>query len=182
MPMSPIHRHVTVGLFSAMVACGSGGNTNEPDGVQVDDGGVTFSALSGKLGSLGDVKPIVASWVISNSGETLIYLSSAPIACAGLQTMGVGWLSSLPSDAQVVEIVVEGDPKVGRVKVGPGEVNYAPGGTSSAHEKNASSGSITFTKAQAKGAVAGTVTAKYADGSAIMGTFAAEFCPNGSQY
>jgi hypothetical protein len=67
------------------------------------------------------------------------------------------------------------------VGVFQGEVNYAPGGMSSAYEVNASSGSITFTAAMANGPVEGSVMATYPMGS-LMGTFHAEFCANGSQY
>jgi hypothetical protein len=140
------------------------------------------TVITGKLGALGDVKPTVSSWVISNSGETLIYFSSAPLDCSMLQTQGVGWLSSVPSGAQVIEIVIKGDPKVGAISVHPAEFNYAPGGMSSAHEKSATAGSINFKTAAAKGAVSGTLNASFSDGTQVSGNFAAEFCPNGSQY
>jgi hypothetical protein len=135
------------------------------------------------LGALGAVKPIVSAWVVSNSGETLIYLSSAPLTCMMMQTMGVGWLPKLPAGSQVVEIVVKGAPSAKTYPVGflQGEVNYAPGGMSSSYETSASSGSITFTMAMANGPVEGSVMATYAMGS-VMGTFHAEFCSMGSQY
>ena len=139
--------------------------------------------LTGTLGALGAVKPTVNGWVISNSGETLIYLSSAMLTCQMMQTMGAPWLSKVEMGAQVIEIVIKGAPTVKTYPVGPlqGEVNYAQGGRSSSYEVNATSGSITFTKAMANGPVEGTVMATYAMGN-VMGTFHAEFCANGSQY
>jgi hypothetical protein len=139
--------------------------------------------LTGTLGALGMVKPTVNGWVISNSGETLIYLSSAPLTCMMMQTMGRPWLSSLPAGSQIVEIVVRGTPTVKTYPVGilQGEVNYAEGGKSSSYEVSASSGSITFTQAMAMGPVDGTVMATYPMGN-VMGTFHAEFCAMGSQY
>ena len=139
--------------------------------------------MTGTLGTLGMVKPIVNSWVISNSGETLIYMSTAPLTCMQMQTMGAPWLSSVMAGAQVIEIVVKGTPTAKTYPVGilQGEVNYAAGGRSSSYEVNAQSGSITFTKAMANGPVEGTVMATYASGN-LMGTFHAEFCPMGSQY
>ena len=139
--------------------------------------------LTGTLGTLGMVKPTVNGWVISNSGETLIYLSSAPLTCMMMQTMGAPWLSKVAAGSQVIEIVIKGAPTVKTYPVAllQGEVNYAPGGMSSSYEVSATSGSITFTKAMANGPVEGTVMATYAMGS-LMGTFHAEFCANGSQY
>jgi hypothetical protein len=141
------------------------------------------TSLTGTLGALGPVKPTVTGFVISNSGETLVYLTSAPLTCAKL--MMSRWLGSFTADAQVVEIVIKGAPKVGTaVTVGGfvgGEVNYAAGGKSSAYEVTAASGSITFTKSEPMGVVEGTVMATYAMGS-VMGTFHAEFCAGGQGY
>jgi hypothetical protein len=113
----------------------------------------------------------------------LIYLSSAPLTCAMMQTQGAGWLSSVAAGAQVIEIVVKGAPQVKSYNVGflGAEVNYAAGGKSSSYEVNATGGSVTFTAASANGPVDGTVTATYASGN-LSGTFHAEFCANGSQY
>jgi hypothetical protein len=163
------------GAAGAAGAAGGGGGAG--------GGGATGVNLTGTLGALGAVKPTVNAWVISNSGETLIYLSSAPLTCMMMQTMGAPWLSSVMQGAQVIEIVVKGAPMVKTYPVGvlQGEVNYAQGGRSSSYEVNATGGSITFTKAMANGPVEGMVMATYAMGS-LMGTFHAEFCAMGSQY
>jgi hypothetical protein len=165
---------------------GTAGSSGSTNGGAAGSGGTTgggSASITGTIGALGMVKPIVNAWVISNSGETLIYLSTAPLTCMMMQTMGVGWLSKLPAGSQVIELVIKGTPTTMMYPIGAfaGEANYAPGGMSSAYEKNAMGGSITFTTAMANGPVEGSVMATYAMGS-IMGTFHAEFCSMGSQY
>jgi uncharacterized cupin superfamily protein len=135
------------------------------------------TSLSGTLGALGAIKPTVSSLVISNSGETLVYLSSGPLTCELLTVSP--WLSSAEAGSQVVEIVIKGAPKIGTMD---SEVNYAEGGKSSSYEVNAKTGSVTFTKAEIKGVVEGTVMATYDDGSTLSGSFHAEFCDGGQDY
>jgi len=139
--------------------------------------------LSGTLGALGAVKPVMAGWATTNGLETLIYLSSSPLTCAQMMTKGVKWLASLPAGTQVVEIVVRGTALVGTTAVGPlqGEVNYAEGSKSSSNEVVASSGSIMFTKAEAKKVFEGTLMATYPKGS-LMGKFHADWCEGGTEY
>ena len=146
-------------------------------------GGSGSTTLTGTLGALGAVQPIVSSFVISNSGETLIYMSSAPITCE-LLTMS-RWLGSVATGSQVVEVVVPSKRAMGTVPVeqGGAEVNYAPGGMSSAYEKNAASGSVTFTTSTPNGVVEGSVSATYANPTGTLsGTFHAEFCAGGQDY
>ena len=145
-----------------------------------DGGGSGGSTLTGKLGKLGAVKPVVSSLFIANSGETLVYLSTGPITCD--QLTASRWLGGTTAGSQVVEIVIKGTPTIGTVAVPPGEVNYAEGGKSSSYEVNAASGSITFTAFTAKTIVAGTVKATYDDGSAITGSFHATYCDGGQDY
>jgi hypothetical protein len=165
---------------------GSAGSAAGASGGAGGGSGSGTTSLTGTLGALGAIKPTVNSWVISNSGETLIYMSSAALTCPMLQTMGTPWLSTVAAGAQVIEVVVKGAPMVKTYSVGGvngGEVNYAPGGMSSSYEKNAASGSITFTKAMANGPVDGTVMATYSNPTGdLTGTFHAEFCANGSNY
>jgi hypothetical protein len=122
--------------------------------------------------------------VISNSGETLIYMSSVPITCQML-TMS-RWLGSTPAGGQMVEIVVPSSRMSGTVPVaafGAAEVNWAPTGGSSAYEQIAASGSVTFTSCVANGPCSGTVTATYANPTGnVMGSFHAEFCAGGQGY
>jgi len=153
------------------------------DGAAADtDGGASAStSLTGTLGSLGAVQATVSSLVTANSGETIVYLSSAPLTCADIQTSR--WLGSLPKGSQVVELVIKGAPKPSTYKVGPAEVNYAPGGMSSAYEKSADSGSITFTEGAASSAVSGTISATYGSPKGdVSGSFHAEFCAGGQEY
>ena len=133
--------------------------------------------LSGTLGELGAIVPTVSSLYISNSGETLFYLSSAPLDCAQLTESR--WLGKATAGSQVVEIVIKGAPKIGPIE---GEVNYAPGGKSSAYEVGADTNVITFTEVVPSSVVAGTVTATYEDGSKLSGTFRATFCDKGQGY
>ncbi|CAN5907577.1 hypothetical protein BH11MYX2_BH11MYX2_27080 [soil metagenome] len=117
--------------------------------------------------------------MISNSGETLIYLSSATITCDQLTVSR--WLGGTTAGSQVIELVIDGAPEVKTYPVPPSEVNFAAGGMSSAGETGASSGSIAFTVAEANSVVEGTVSAKYGSKS-ISGVFHATFCANGQGY
>ncbi len=144
-----------------------------------DSGSSPANKLTGTLGTLGATLPTASAFVISNSGETLIYMSSTPINCKSITTSR--WLGSTPKGAQVVELIVKGAPTLGTVNIPPGEVNYAEGGKSSAYEVNAKAGSITFTKAELNGIVEGTVTASYESGN-VSGSFHAEFCADGQGY
>ncbi len=157
-----------------------GGNDS---GAKTDSGSVVntgTTALTGTLGTLGAVQPTVSSLWISNSGESLLYLSSAPITCEQLKTSR--WLGSVAKGAQVVELVLKGDPTTGTLKVPPAEVNYAGGGKSSSYEVGATSGSITFTKAEPKGVVEGTLNAAYDGADTLSGAFHAVFCDGGQGY
>lgn len=192
--MSPRLLASLFALSSAAAACSSSTtttpSTNDTDSAVATDTassddtapaaetGAGTTALTGTLGALGAVKPTATSLWISNSGETLVYMSSAPITCDMLKTSR--WLGSAPAGAQVVEIVIKGAPKLQEYPVPPGEVNYAQGGKSSSYEINADAGKIVFTKADAT-VVEGTVTATYAMGS-VSGTFHAEFCAGGQGY
>jgi hypothetical protein len=156
-------------------AAGAGGSSENTSGA--------VTALTGTLGDLGSVKPTVSTLVIANSGEVLIYMSSAPITCALLSESR--WLGSVDAGSQVVEIVVPASRTTGTIPVeeGGAEVNYAPGGMSSAYEESADSGSVTFTKFAANGVAEGTVEATYGSPAGnVAGTFHAEFCDGGQGY
>ena len=135
------------------------------------------TALTGSLGNLGAVQPTISSLFITNSGETLVYLSSAVITCEQLKVSR--WLGAATAGSQVVEIVIHGAPVVGTTH---GEVNYAEGGKSSAYEKGEKTDTITFTTFEPKTLVAGKVAATYEDGSTLQGSFRATFCPDGQGY
>lgn len=170
------------GAGGSSAGAGGGAMAGNAGGTGMGGSGSTTN-LSGTLGALGAVQPTVSSFVIANSGETLIYMSSAPITC-DLLTMS-RWLGSVATGSQVVEIVVPSNRASGTVPVedGGAEVNYAPGGMSSAYEKNAASGSVTFTTSVPNGVVEGSVTATYANPTGnVSGTFHAEFCAGGQGY
>jgi hypothetical protein len=188
-PMTTTARHTFLCLLLAG-ACNTNSDTSadhadagsslDPNGEAPD---TSTTDLSGTLGALGEMQPTLSSFVISNSGETLIYLSSQEIDCALLMKEGGKWLASLEPSAQVIEIVVRGTPKLGTIMVGMVEVNYAGGGKSSAYEKNARSGSVTFTLSELNGPVEGVVEAGFTNPIGdISGSFHAEFCKGGQQY
>jgi len=162
---------------------GSGDGDSSGDGggdaVEVPDGGIVATKLTGMLGDLGTVVDTVSSKVISNSGETLVYLTSAELTCD--QLMVSRWLGAFDKGAQVVEIVISGPPHVGQA-YDDAEVNYASGGKSSAYEVGAKTTHVVFTESQKDGPVAGTVSATYANGGHVQGVFRAEFCGGGQGY
>ena len=171
-------------LVAAMLSCACGDSKTSSSAGGGDDAGAAQpndgpTQLTGTLGALGAVKATVSSIVISNSGETLIYLTSARLTCE--QVMVSRWLGAFAPNAQVVEIVVSGPAKVGKAE--SAEVNFAAGGKSSAYEQSATSTSVTFTKSEPEGIVEGTVSASYANPKGnVAGAFHAEFCPGGQGY
>jgi hypothetical protein len=182
------------GSAGATLVAGSGGASTGAGGSQATAGSGSSagsggsassgsSSLTGTLGALGAVKPVMAGWATTNGNETLVYLSSSPLTCAQMMTMGTKWLASLPAGTQVIEVVIRGTAKVGMVPVQPlqGEVNYAEGSKSSSTEVNASSGSINVTKAESKGVIEGTIDATFAMGS-VKGNFHADWCQGGAEY
>ena len=176
-----MHDSAKHGSLDAIILCGLLACNPGTDGSN-EDFGETATMLSGQLGELGELEPTVSSLVIENSGEVLIYLSSAPLTCP--QIMVSRWLGSVQAGAQVVELVVPTELAVDTTPVeqGGAEVNYALGGRSSAYEKSAMAGHVTFTKSL-PGTVEGTFTATFADAAdSVKGSFQAEYCKGGQGY
>lgn len=168
-------RTIVLGCLLACGACDGGGDP--------DDFGETSTLFTGHLGELGELKPSVSSLVIENSGEVLVYMSTTTLTCPQLQSSR--WLGGVAAGAQVVEIVVPSELATGTSQVEPGgaEVNYALGGRSSAYEKSAVSGHVTFTKSLPGSTVEGTFVAEYADpADSVKGRFLAELCDGGQGY
>jgi hypothetical protein len=178
---------------SAAASAGTSGGPGAPGGTQAGagatqtppadgSGSAAGNALTGMLGALGDVKPVMAGWATTNGLETLLYLSSSPLTCAMMMTKGTKWLASLPAGTQVIEIVVRGGAAAQTYPIGMlmGEVNYAEGSKSSSTEVTGKTGSITFTKADAKGVHEGmvSVTAPFT----LSGMFHAQWCEGGTEY
>jgi hypothetical protein len=166
------------GAGGSAVVAGSGGRSGGAGGTGAGNG----TSLTGTLGALGAVQPVLNGWATTNGPETLIYLTTASMTCADMMTMGVKWLSKLPAGSQVIEIVVPGAAMVKTYPIGvlQGEVNYAQGSKSSSSEVVGQAGSIVFTKAESKGVFEGmvTVTAPFT----LMGSFHAEWCQGGAEY
>ena len=150
------------------------------DATTAIDASAIGTKLSGNLGALGAVKPTVSSLWISTLGETLVYFSSAQLTCD--QVKKLRWLGTVTAGAQVVELVRAGAPMVGTTAVPPATVSYAEGGKASSSEVGATGGSITFTKAEANGAIEGTFTASFDGGDTLEGTFHAAFCAGGQDF
>ncbi len=157
--------------LAAAIGCGTPPPETPPD--------FSTTALTGSLGELGEVQPMVSSLMIANSGETLVYLSTAPLSCNGLTISR--WLGQTPPEAQVVELVLQGDPEVKTYDVPPSEVNYAKGGRSSAFEVVADSGTIEFVTAKSHELVEGQIDVLYGTDE-VKGTFHATFCDGGQGY
>jgi hypothetical protein len=160
-----------------LVGVASGCGSSSPSGPDATLGPGT--SITGTIGSLGVAQPTLSSLMISNSGETLIYLSSGALTCDQLTVSR--WLGGTAAGTQVVELVFHGTAKVGLLAVPPAEVNAAAGGKSSANEISADSGAISLEQADPTGMVAGSFNAKYGSNK-VSGTFHATFCPNGQGY
>src|SRR5262245_57294552 len=109
------------GAGGASGTSGAGGAAGAGMGGSGGGGGMAAgngSQLTGTLGALGPVEPILNGWATTNGLETLIYLTTAPLTCAQMMTMGTPWLRSLPAGSQVIEIVVRGMAMVGTTNVG----------------------------------------------------------------
>lgn len=181
----------SAGSGAAGAAAGSGGHSSAAGtGAAAGSGGAVAatggSNITGTLGALGPVQPVMAGWATTNGLETLVYLSTAPLTCAQMMTRGVKWLGMLPAKSQVIEIVVGNPSAVKSYTIGQsaafggGEVNYAEGSKSSSTEVTGKTGTITFTTATAKGVQEGmiNVTAPFM----ASGTFHAEWCEGGTEY
>jgi hypothetical protein len=170
------------GAAGALATAGASGHAAGASGAAGGGGG---SDITGTLGTLGAVQPIMAGFALTTStGETAVYLSSAPLTCAAISTPGGRWLGSLPAGTQVIEIVVAGGASAMMYSVGGLggiELNFAAGGMSSATEKHSTAGTVTFTKASVGGAHEGSIMATNSGGM-IMGTFHADWCAGGQEY
>ena len=100
----------------AILCCSVAGAACSTNGGEDEDFGETSTLLNGHLGELGDLKPMVSSLFIENSGEILIYMSSVTLTCDQLTVSR--WLGDVEMGAQVVEIVVPTELAVDVVAVG----------------------------------------------------------------
>jgi hypothetical protein len=168
--------HTDAGVDSGSADTGSaGGDTGAADT------GSGANTVTGMLGTT-PLNPIMSAYWINNAfpPETIVYLIAGNVSCSQLGTNG--WLAAIPAGIQVVELVMPSSTTTGMVSIPSGEANYAFGGMSSTTETSASSGSINITKNDPMGTIEGTVSATYATGGSIMGSFHADSCPGGMGY
>lgn len=175
------------GMSDGGTTGGSSGSTDGGAGASGDgSSGAGGNDITGMYGS----KPIdpvtIGLWIgkpgdpKESGGGPFIYLFSGAVTCATISG-GSGWLSKLPKDSQMLEMIV-GTTKDGTTvqvgDAGPGkaEVNYAFGMQLGEH--NASGGTVTVTTYKKDMYVDGTIDVKFPLGSA-KGTFHAVWCPTG---
>ena len=176
MPLRHPTRSLCIHSFTLALVALVGGCGPSPPETVFD---YSTTSVEGTLGELGPVQPVVSSLMIENSGETLIYLSTASLSCAGLTISR--WLGQTPPEAQVIELVLRGTAEVATVDVPPNEVNYAKGGRSSAFEVVADSGQIHLVTAKPSELVEGDFDVVYG-ADEVKGSFHATFCDGGQGY
>jgi hypothetical protein len=165
---------------------GGGGGTDSGGGT---DGGSVGNNITGTYGS-DPIKPVMAGFWIGQPGNPaesgggpFIYLFSGAVTCSDL-SQGSGWLTSIPTGTQVLEMIVgttstgTSVPTASHAGKNVAEVNYATGG--SAAEARATSGNVTLTSYIKDVAVEGTIDVTFPTGKAT-GTFHATWCPGGNE-
>jgi hypothetical protein len=159
-------------------------NLNGPEGDLVGGSG----SLTGTYGGAA-IAPIKAAYWVGQpddpaeaAGGPFVNILSSAVTCNEISV--TGWLSNIPPETQVLELIV-GTTKVGTsVPTSSGatanvaEVNYLFGGVTG--EERANHGSVTLTAYTAEMAVDGSVNVTFSSGSA-EGTFHAVYCPGGQE-
>lgn len=165
----------SLGLFSAGCTGGDKGGS---------DSGPLPDVLTGTLGDLGTLAPIVSGNVIEYSGETITYLSTVDLPCSAMAESR--WLGNLDPSAQIIEIVYKSATTGTHFEVGGTgelEVHYAKGGRSSSYEENASTGAADIADRGSGDPISGTVDAVFKNpAGSLAGPFSAEFCAGGQEY
>jgi hypothetical protein len=152
--------------------------------------GTGSGSITGTYGTQ-TIAPIVAAYWIGKPGNPaesgggpFIYLFSEAITCAEL-SQGSGWVTSIASGTQVLELIVgtttTGTAVQAAPHAAPGalEANYAI--APSATESRATSGSVTLTAYVPGSSVDAMVNVTFPSGSA-QGTFHAVWCASGNEF
>lgn len=180
---------VLLALSVGGAACTSGPpadtrSLNGPEGALVGGTGTLTGTYGGEM-----IAPIKAAyWVgqpddpAESGGGPFVNLLSSAVTCNDISV--TGWLSKIPPETQVLELII-GTTKVGTsvptssgASANVAEVNYLFGRVSS--EQRANHGSVALTAYTATMSVDGTVSVTFPSGSA-EGTFHAVYCPGGQE-
>lgn len=135
------------------------------------------------------VSPVMAAYWIGqpddpteSAGGPFVNLFSTAVTCNQISVNG--WLSKIPQETQVLELII-GTTSVGSAATAApaaaanvSEVNYLFGRPSS--EVRATGGSVTLTAYTTKAAVDGMVNVTFPSGS-VQGTFHAIYCNGGQE-
>jgi hypothetical protein len=135
------------------------------------------------------IAPIKAAYWIGlpddpteSAGGPFVNVFSTAVTCNDISV--TGWLSKIPAESQVLELIVgtktsgSASPVAGAAAANVAEVNYLFGRPSS--EVRAGSGNVTLTAYTASMSVDGTVSVTFPSGGA-EGTFHAVYCPGGQE-
>ena len=145
-------------------------------------------AITGSYGSEAIAPVMAAYWIglpddaTESAGGPFINLLSTARTCNDISQ--TGWLSTIPPETQVLELIVgttttgTAEPVAAAAAGNVAEVNYLFGRPSS--EVRATSGSVTLTSYQKDMSLDGTVNITFPSGSA-QGTFHAVYCPGGQE-
>ncbi len=179
---------LALGLGGA-AACSSGPpadtrNLNGPEGDLVGGTG----SITGMYGDEA-IEPIMAAYWVGqpddpgeSAGGPFVNLLSSAVTCNDISVQG--WLSTIPPETQVLELIIgtttdgESVPTASGAGANVAEVNYLFG--QPAGEERATSGTVEVTAYVADVSVDGTVDVTFTAGSA-QGTFHAVYCPGGQE-
>lgn len=157
---------------SGSAAAGSGG------------AGGAAGARSDLTGSLGPNLPfasVQSGYVIGRSSEfgtTTLYLLDHKVDCDALSSLG--WLSKLPADVQVIEVMFLANATTG-TPVTSSLISRAHGGMYGFSKTAAQSHVLVLTRNSDDGVIEGNLMATFSSG-AVSGTFHADFCASGMSF
>ena len=189
--------HLRVLPSTLVVLCFGGAACSSSSGIDADTSALNgaegplvggTASLTGAYGSEA-IAPVMAAYWIGlplapeeAAGGPFINLLSRPLTCNDISV--TGWLSSIPPETQVLELIVGTTTTGATSPVAPSagakvaEVNYLFGRVST--EARATSGSVTLSAYAADMSVDGTVNVTFPSGTA-QGTFHAVYCPGGQE-
>jgi hypothetical protein len=171
-------------------ACTSGppADTRSLNGAEGDLVGGTGS-VTGTFGTEAIAPIMAAYWVgqpddpSESAGGPFVNLLSSAVTCNEISV--TGWLSKIPPETQVLEMIVgtttvgASSPTASGASGNVAEVNYLFGRASS-EQRAKSGGNVTLTAYVGEVSLDGTVNVTFSSGTA-QGTFHAVYCPGGQE-